>query len=126
MPAAFARQAEYHVHPRRVAAPETGCANRHRNDKAADLYRPNHGVTDTHNPCFEHPQTSTQGEPLPFTSANPKAVFTEKSGLARLRAMMADRRFADPGKFAHVRQELGIDPASEGDPPENDDTAATS
>ena len=40
--------------------------------------------------------------------------------------MMADRRFADPGKFAHVRQELGIDPASEGDPPENDDTAATS
>jgi hypothetical protein len=24
---------------------------------------------------------------------------------------MADRRFADPGKFAHVRQELGIDPA---------------
>jgi hypothetical protein len=28
-----------------------------------------------------------------------------------LRAMMADRRFADPEKFAHVRQELGIDRA---------------
>jgi hypothetical protein len=25
--------------------------------------------------------------------------------------MMQDRRFADPIKFAHVRQELGIDPA---------------
>jgi hypothetical protein len=24
--------------------------------------------------------------------------------------MMADRRFADPVKFAHVRRELGIDP----------------
>jgi hypothetical protein len=31
--------------------------------------------------------------------------------------MMADRRFADPEKFAHVRQELGIDPASEGTEP---------
>jgi hypothetical protein len=39
-----------------------------------------------------------------------------------LRAMMADRRFADPEKFAHVRQELGIDPASEGARPSNDDT----
>jgi hypothetical protein len=24
--------------------------------------------------------------------------------------MMSDRRFADPAKFAHIRQELGIDP----------------
>ena len=47
----------------------------------------------------------------------PRLFFTE-TGLAMLRAMMADRRFADPEKFAHVRQELGIDPASEGDPPE--------
>jgi 2-hydroxychromene-2-carboxylate isomerase len=43
----------------------------------------------------------------------PRLFFTE-TGLAMLRAMMADRRFADPEKFAHVRQELGIDPASEG------------
>jgi hypothetical protein len=50
-------------------------------------------------------------EPLP-------RLFFTKTGLAMLRAMMADRRFADPEKFAHVRQELGIDPASEGDPPE--------
>jgi hypothetical protein len=28
-----------------------------------------------------------------------------------LRAMIMDRRLADPAKFAHVRQELGIDPA---------------
>jgi hypothetical protein len=26
--------------------------------------------------------------------------------------MMTDRRLADPKKFAHVRQELGIDPVS--------------
>jgi 2-hydroxychromene-2-carboxylate isomerase len=47
----------------------------------------------------------------------PRLFFTE-TGLAMLRAMMADRRFADPEKFAHVRQELGIDPDSAGDPPE--------
>ena len=33
----------------------------------------------------------------------PRLFFTE-TGLAMLRAMMADRRFADPEKFAHVRQ----------------------
>jgi hypothetical protein len=44
----------------------------------------------------------------------PRLFFTD-TGLAMLRAMMADRRFADPEKFAHVRQELGIDP-SEGGP----------
>jgi hypothetical protein len=27
------------------------------------------------------------------------------------RRMMADRRFTDPIKFAHVRRELGIDPS---------------
>src|ERR1700733_9881971 len=39
----------------------------------------------------------------------PKLFFTE-AGLAELRTMMMDRRFADPKKFAHIRQELGIDP----------------
>jgi hypothetical protein len=29
--------------------------------------------------------------------------------------MMMDRRLADPKKFAHVRQELGIDPGSDDD-----------
>jgi hypothetical protein len=29
--------------------------------------------------------------------------------LSALRAMMTDRRFADPAKFAHIRQELSID-----------------
>ncbi len=38
-------------------------------------------------------------------------LFFTDAGLAALQAMMADRRFADPAKFAHVRQELGLDPA---------------
>lgn len=42
----------------------------------------------------------------------PHLFFTE-AGLIELRAMMMDRRFADPTKFAHVRQELGIDPLPE-------------
>jgi hypothetical protein len=41
----------------------------------------------------------------------PRLFFTE-TGLAGLRAMMADRRLADPKKFAHIRCELGIDPAN--------------
>ena len=32
--------------------------------------------------------------------------------------MIADRRLADPKQFAHVRQELGIDPVSATDPAE--------
>ena len=39
----------------------------------------------------------------------PRLFFTD-AGLAELRAMMSDRRQADPVKFAHVREELGIDP----------------
>jgi hypothetical protein len=39
----------------------------------------------------------------------PRLFFTD-AGLTELRAMMSDRRLADPAKFAHVRQELGIDP----------------
>jgi len=39
----------------------------------------------------------------------PRLFFTE-AGLVELRAMMSDRRLADPVKFAHVRQELGLDP----------------
>jgi len=42
----------------------------------------------------------------------PRLFFTE-TGLAALRTMMADRRLADPQKFAHIRQELGIDPMPE-------------
>jgi hypothetical protein len=42
----------------------------------------------------------------------PRLFFTE-AGLAMLRTMMTDRRLADPKKFAHVRQELGIDPIPE-------------
>jgi 2-hydroxychromene-2-carboxylate isomerase len=41
----------------------------------------------------------------------PRLFFTE-AGLVALRTMMTDRRLADPKKFAHVRQELGIDPVS--------------
>jgi hypothetical protein len=46
----------------------------------------------------------------------PRLLFTD-AGLAELRRMMVDRRLADPKKFAHVRQELGIDPVSEAEPP---------
>jgi hypothetical protein len=42
----------------------------------------------------------------------PRLFFTE-AGMAELRRMMSDRRFADPTKFAHVRQELGLDPMPE-------------
>ena len=49
---------------------------------------------------------------LDTTGRLPRLFFTD-AGLAALRTMMADRRFADPAKFAHVRQELGIDPAPE-------------
>jgi hypothetical protein len=42
----------------------------------------------------------------------PRLMFTE-TGIAALRGMMSDRRLADPKIFAHVRQELGIDPVPE-------------
>ena len=45
----------------------------------------------------------------------PRLFFTE-AGLVALRAMVADRRLADPKRFAHVRQELGIDPVPVTDP----------
>jgi hypothetical protein len=45
----------------------------------------------------------------------PRLFFTE-AGLVELRTMMADRRLADPKRFAHVRQELGIDPVSATEP----------
>ncbi len=48
-------------------------------------------------------------EPKPWP---PRLFFTE-TGLAALRAMMANTRFANPKIFAHVRQELGIDPGPE-------------
>ena len=43
----------------------------------------------------------------------PAAAVLYRDGLAELRTMMTDRRFADPKKYAHVRQELGIDPPPE-------------
>ncbi len=42
-------------------------------------------------------------------SRHPPRLFFTKAGIAALRAMMANPRFADPAKFAHVRRELGID-----------------
>jgi hypothetical protein len=48
-------------------------------------------------------------QPTPWP---PRLFFTE-AGLAALRAMMTDRRFANPATFAHVRRELGIDPSPE-------------
>jgi hypothetical protein len=37
----------------------------------------------------------------------PRLMFTE-TGLVALRTMMTDRRLADPRRYAHIRQELGI------------------
>jgi hypothetical protein len=45
---------------------------------------------------------------LDATSRLPRLFFTDR-GLDALRAMMADRRLANPEKFAHVRQELGLE-----------------
>jgi hypothetical protein len=45
---------------------------------------------------------------LNATSRLPRLFFTEP-GLQALRVMMADRRLANPAKFAQVRQELGLD-----------------
>jgi hypothetical protein len=39
--------------------------------------------------------------------------FFTTAGMGALRQMMANRRLADPSKFAHVRRELGIDPPPE-------------
>ena len=46
-------------------------------------------------------------------SSNLPRLFFTVAGMAALRQMMGDRRFADPVKFAHVRRELGIDPGVE-------------
>jgi hypothetical protein len=46
---------------------------------------------------------------LDETAYLPRLFFTP-GGFAALRCMMADRRLADPQKFAHIRRELGLDP----------------
>ena len=45
---------------------------------------------------------------LDLSGRLPRLHFTD-DGLAALREMMSDGRLADPVKFAHVRQELGVD-----------------
>jgi len=57
---------------------------------------------------------------LQATPRPPRLFFTD-AGLATLRAMMANTRFADPVTFAHVRQELGIDPSPEQSQPGSPD-----
>jgi hypothetical protein len=44
-----------------------------------------------------------------------RAYFSE-DGLAALRLLALDRRYMDPGKFAHVRAELGLEPTSQPEP----------
>jgi hypothetical protein len=41
--------------------------------------------------------------------SRPPRLFFADAGLVELRARMADRRLADPVKFAHIRREPGID-----------------
>lgn len=45
---------------------------------------------------------------LDATTRPARHLFTEV-GLAALRQMMADKRLADPARFRHVRQELGLE-----------------
>jgi hypothetical protein len=51
------------------------------------------------------------------TGRLPRLFFNE-AGRAALRIMMADRRYADPAKFAHIRRELGIDAMRVADAPQ--------
>ena len=50
------------------------------------------------------------------TSQRLPTLFFTDEGIAALRAMMRDGRLADPETFAHIRQELGIDPAPGNEP----------
>src|ERR1700688_5249240 len=43
--------------------------------------------------------------------SRPPPLFLTDDWLVALRAMMTDRRLVDPVKFAHIKQELSIDPA---------------
>jgi hypothetical protein len=45
----------------------------------------------------------------------PPRIFFIDPGLAGLRALIADRRLANPAQFAHVRRELGIDALQQDD-----------
>ncbi len=49
---------------------------------------------------------------LDTTTRMARLVFTEH-GLAALREMMADKRLANPTKFRHVQQELGLEPGED-------------
>jgi len=49
---------------------------------------------------------------LDVTARWPRLFFTDL-GMEALQAMMADARLADPIRFAHVRQELGISPGQD-------------
>jgi hypothetical protein len=43
------------------------------------------------------------------TERGPRAFFT-KAGLEELRRLLLHRRYMDPARFAHLRQELGLEP----------------
>ena len=55
----------------------------------------------------ERSLVSLPSEPQPGFGA--RAYFT-KAGLAALRELLQDRRSMNPERFAHLRQELGLDP----------------
>jgi hypothetical protein len=71
-------------------------------------------------PCAGQPKLGPAAQSLldrGFVSLDPHStpprLFFTAFGLAALRAMMRDRRLADPEKFAHIRVELGIDTPTE-------------
>jgi hypothetical protein len=61
--------------------------------------------------CAGFRQVGAQPPATAPSGSRPPRLFFTDAGLVELRAMMADRRLADPVKFAHIRRELGIDPA---------------
>jgi hypothetical protein len=55
-------------------------------------------------------RTDAVGHHIPLAPSHWPRLFFTDAGLTSLRAMMTNGRLADPVKFAHVRQELGIEP----------------
>jgi hypothetical protein len=94
--------------------------HKHRNLLAHAPERPHEEISSDYNIWRGGPQKGQPKLPPPANSlvdrglmrldtspTIPRLFFTE-AGMTALGQMMADRRFADPGKFAHVRRELGV------------------
>jgi hypothetical protein len=99
------------LHPQRTRSLLHDASDRRRRADAEDLEdRTARRPTET-GTCRRACLTAGSGRSI-RTAGLPRLFFTE-TGLAALRAMMRDRRLADPERFAHIRVELRIDPQTE-------------